>query len=314
MDTCVSEEPSSGSLLRFQAFLDQAKAIHALHVQPPSAMTGEPRRPMEQFLSFISTAKPLVAEQIRTSLQAHRRQLDHLCRWLIPQSCDILTAAGICRDEVRCTKLIAWMLWPEGQPQLALQLQSAWLKSLGLKDVASQITAAVEPQTEFATPSGDRADMVMHFQQPDFILIVEAKIDTEEHETPSSESQTQGYPLAVRQCLDVKENHPGAMVFLTPDGRGALGSEVITTTYSALLQVIAETASPDDLDAELRWAYAAAISHIFINATSGGPDGLDALIMYAKHGESILMSDEHVLKNLDFLGPLCRMLSSGGRI
>jgi hypothetical protein len=46
-------------------------------------------------------------------------------------------------------------------------------------DIAAKLTKAAEPKTELFDADGGRADLVLSFESPDFILIVEAKIDAE---------------------------------------------------------------------------------------------------------------------------------------
>ena len=127
-------------------------------------MTHHAQQSIAEFESFIAQAKPIVVQQIRETLQAHRAQLENLRRWVVPESCDILAVAGLSGREDRYTNLIAWMLWPEGKPELALRCQKAWLKALGLHKDAIQMKEAVKPEPQFETKDG-RPDMVMHFQQ-----------------------------------------------------------------------------------------------------------------------------------------------------
>ena len=216
---------SAETVSRFNAFIKQAKTLLSAPVLniKPEPHTHHGRQSITEFESFIAQAKPIVVQQIPATLRADRPQLANLCRWVVPQSCDILAVAGRSGHEDRYTNLIAWMLWPEGKPELALRCQKAWLKSLGHHKIAMQMKKGIKPVRQFVTKNG-RPDMVMHFQQPDFILIVEAKTDTEEHETPMNDRQTQTYPASVREKLGLPKNHPGAMVFLTRDGRDAVNS------------------------------------------------------------------------------------------
>jgi len=230
----------------------------------------------------------------------------------VPESVDILAVAGLSGDEDRYTKLIAWMLWPEGKPKLALRCQKAWLKSLGLHKIAMQMKKAIKPVPQFVTKNG-RPDMVMHFQQPDFILIMEAKTDTEEHETPNSDWQTQAYPAAVRERLGLPKNHPGAMVFLTRDGREAVNSNAIVTTYELLVTVIATSLSPDEINHNLRWAYSTVITHFLTHAVHSETDKVEAMRLLANNIslQQERLSNNQILENLSILGHLCRNLDMG---
>jgi hypothetical protein len=295
---------------RFNAFIEQAKAVMAHRELPAtSSLIRETKKdPIAQFESFVKQATPIVSKEIKTTLLTHRKRLANICRWLVPQSCDILTAAGLSRNEVRYTMLIAWMLWPEKRPDLALRLQKAWLKALGCDDISSGLAKAVKPRTELSTDGG-RADMVLDYEN--FIVIVEAKMDTDEHVTPNDTWQTEGYPASVRRNLNRPQDHPCVMVFLTPDGREAYAKDAIVTTYEILTTVVAETVSPEEVSCEmLRWAYSVVITHLLTHTTPGGPDGIEAIRQYAGRRDVDFTTDQ-ILKDLPFLGPLCRILRKG---
>jgi hypothetical protein len=301
---------SAETVSRFNAFTKQAKTLLSAPVVniKPEPHTHNARQSITEFESFIAQAKPIVVQQIRATLRAHRSQLTNLCRWVVPQSCDVLAVAGLRGHEDRYTNLIAWMLWPEGKPELALRCQKAWLKSLGLHKIAMQMKKAIKPVREFVTKNG-RPDMVMHFQQPDFILIVEAKTVTEEHETPNSDLQTRAYPAAVRERLGLPKNHPGAMVFLTRDGREADNSNAIVTTYELLVTVVAASLSPDEISHNLRWAYSSVITHFLTHAVPSETDKVEAMRLLANNIplQQERLSNDQILDNLSILGPLCRI-------
>lgn len=304
---------SAETVSQFNAFIKQANTLLSAPVLniKREPLTDYARQSITEFESFIAQAKPIVLQQIRATLRAHRSELTNLCRWVVPQSCEILAAAGLSGGENSYTNLIAWMLWPDGEPKLALRCQKAWLKSLGLK-IAIEMKEATRPMPQFVTKNG-RPDMVMHFQQPDFILIVEAKTGTEEHETPNNDWQTQAYPAAVRERLGLPKDHPGAMVFLTRDGREAVNSDAIVSTYERLATVIAASLSPDEISNNLRCAYSTVITHFLTHAAHSETDKVEAMRLLAKN---ILLrqerlSNNYILNNLSILGPLCRNLDIG---
>jgi hypothetical protein len=307
-------EVSAETVSRFKAFIQQAKTLLSsgeLHTQA-NPLTHHAQQSIAEFESFIAQAKPIVIQQIRETLQAHRAQLENLRRWVVPESCDILAVAGLLGDEDPYTNLIAWMLWPEGKPELALRCQRAWLKALGLHKDAMQIKEAVKPKTQFETKDG-RPDMVMHFQQLRLILIVEAKTGTSEHETPNSESQTQAYPAAVRERLGLPKDYRAEIVFLTPDGREAANPNAIATTYKSLVTVIAASLSPDEMSQHLRWGYSAVITHFLTHAVHSQADMIKAIRLVANYiplGRGGL-SNNQIFENLSTLGPLCRTLQMG---
>ena len=307
-----ADELGAETLSRFSAFIEKAKtALPLREFRAARSLTREPQQLIAHFEAFIRQAKPIVSEQIKNTLHTHRKRLDNICRWVVPHSCDILAVAGLRRDEVSYTNLIAWMLWPEGRPDLALRLQRAWLKALGRGDISTNLAKAVEPRTEVSTDGG-RADMVLNFENPDFILIVEAKMGTEEHSDPDDQWQTERYPASVRRSLQLPVDHPGVMVFLTPDGREAHAKAAIVTTYELLTTVIAETLSPEEIIPALRWAYSAVITHLLAHTTPGGFDGIEAIRQYACRCGVDFTNDE-LLTDLGFLGPLCRLLRLGER-
>jgi len=307
-------EVSPETVSRFKAFIQKAETLLStgeLHTKA-DPLTHYARQPIAEFESFIAQAKPIVVQQIRKTLQAHRAQLANLCRWVVPESCDILASAGLSGDEDRYTNLIAWMLWPEGKPELALRCQKAWLKALGLHKFAMQMKEAVKRVPQFVTKDG-RPDMVMHFQQLRFILIVEAKTGTKEHETPNSEWQTEAYPAAVREKLGLPKAYHARIVFLTPDGREAVNSNAIVTTYELLVTVIAASLSPDEISHNLRWAYSTVITHFLTHALHSQTDMIKAIRLlrnYIPSGPGGLSNDQ-ILENLSMLGPLCRTLQMG---
>lgn len=298
----------------FHAFVQKAKVIlSAPGSRPKSAPpTNRGEASIGEFESFVAQATPIVIREVRETLQARRATLEKLCRWVVPRSCDLLTAAGLSGNEDFYTNLIRWMLWPEGRPNVALRCQRAWLNALGLHDVAASIGEAVEPVVQFRTADG-RPDMVMHFQRPAFLLIVEAKVGSKEHDTPESEWQTEGYPRAVRQKLGLPEDHPCKMVFLTPGGCEAASPSAVVTTYEALVMAIAESLSPDDLGQGIRFGYSNVITHFLTHVPSGGSDEADVLRQLSEclQSEPKDLSDGLIMKELGRLGPLCRTLSIG---
>lgn len=299
------KEVTAETIAQFNAFIKSARNLL------PSCKTNTDAIP--EFSSFIEKAKPIVVQSIREILQAHRDLLKTITRWLVPESSDILAVAGLSGAEDPYTKLIAWMLWPEGRPDLALCLQKAWIEALGLPEIAMQLKKAVEPQPQFKTQDG-RPDMVMHFQQPAFVLIVEAKTGTEEHETPESDSQTQAYADAVLKTLKLPEDYNKKMVFLTRDGMEAADPNAINTTYGVLVTAIAGNLSRDQIDEDLRWAYSIVLTHFLTHAVGDGTVQTSAMRLLKNFElDPGALSDEQILKNLGILGPLCRALQQGNR-
>ncbi|MDA0323944.1 MAG: hypothetical protein O2923_14680 [Verrucomicrobia bacterium] len=310
--TTTVESNGPDAIIRFAAFIEQAKRLSGPAEKLEYREDSAAETSIAAFSEFLTRARPLVIEEVRNTLREHRGALNSISRWLLPPPCDILGAAGLNRDEVRYTRLIAWLLWPQGNPDLALRIQRAWLTKLGCVTVAENLTDAAEPKTEVATDDG-RADLVMHFAHPEFVVIVEAKIDTEEHATPNTAWQTAGYPAAVRRKLRLPEDHPGIMVFLTPDGREPHGSDVVVTTFEQVISTVSEAVCPHDLNPEMRWAYSAVITHLLTHATPGGADKVEAIRRYARCAQDE-MTEELLVRDLPLLGPLSRMLRNTGGI
>lgn len=264
----------------------------------------------KKFRFFLDKAEPIAIHHIRDVLKANRSRLKNLNGVLLEDTCDILAAAGLSGDEDRYTKLMAWMLWPEGKPELALRIQKAWLKALGLNNIAKQLKKAVKPETQKLTKNG-RLDMVFDFRKPNIVLIVEAKTGSEEHEAPSGEMQTIAYPAAFRRSLKLRYNHPIEVVFLTPDGRKAANSKAICTTYEKFVMAVAD--SIENISLGLRWAYSFAITHLLEHAVSEGTGSLSIIRRIVKRGSSISggLSNKDILKNVGTLGRLCRSLKAG---
>jgi hypothetical protein len=293
---------SSQAIAQFIAFVDQAK---------PILLTPRPRLSIAEFESFLEEAKPLAILQVRQALENQREQLKNVCCWLIPSSSDILAAAGLSGFENPYTNLIKWMLYPSGRPDLAIRCQRAWLKALNLP-IAEEIEEAIEPQVQFVIDDG-RADIVLHFQQQQCVVIIEAKTGTVEHETPRSKAQTIAYPPAVRRKLGLPADHPCEMIFLTQSGLLAADQSAINTTYDTLVSAIACELSPYELPFDLRWAYSTIITHLLTYAASGSFDKAEALRKLTNYlgGRAPSLTDEQIIAELATLGPICRALRLG---
>jgi hypothetical protein len=286
----------------FAVFIEHAKSILG---------HSRSRFPIGEFSEFLEASKPLVIQLVRQALKDHQGQLKNLCHWLIPSSLDILAVAGLSGFEDPYTNLIKWMLYPPGSPDLAKRCQCAWLKALGLP-VAQEITEAIEPRTQLGTEDG-RADMVLHFWQQQYLVIVEAKIGSEEHETPKSSAQTKAYPSAVRMRLGLPDDYPGIMVFLTPDGVLAADASAINTTYDTLVTALACELSPAELPPHLNWAYSTIVTHLLTHAASGSLNKAEALrkLSACLGGRAASLTDEQIIAELGTLGPICRTLEQG---
>lgn len=289
-------------LERFAAFAEGASALRR-------ASLPEARLP--QFATFTERAAPVMLEHLRGELHEYRDELAMLCRWIVPTSSEILGAAGLAGDEVRYTRLVAWMLFPPGHERLALECQRSWLRSLGLSQLAQQIEAPARPEAEVVTDEG-RADLVLHYACARHLLIVEAKVDAEEYVSDDGEAQTMIYPRSVRKRRGLAPDYPGTMLFLTPDGREPASQEALPCRFDRLVEAVLQALDGRKLPDDLRWAYATVATHLLAHASPHGADaatGLREIAQWLRQQESA-PSDEELLRNLTTLGPLLRGITS----
>lgn len=307
---------SAETVTSFKQFVQQAAAALGRGLDPKEKISeNEAQYSAKEFESFISRAKPLVIHEIRQTLLAHRPTIERIGRWLIPESCDTIAAAGLVGDEDSYTNLIAWLLYPQQYPRTALKLQQAWIEALGRPDIAAQMKEAAIPKTQFHTKDG-RPDLVLHLEEPSFVLVVEAKTQTSEHETPAGCKQTEGYLKAVLRQLGLPEDHKGVMIYLTQNLEKASDQMTVNTTYQTLMTTIAGSLSQNDFNPELRLVYASVITHFLTYAAPGGVNAVTTLRNLAGHmrHEKVDLTDDYLLSNLRGLGSLCDELRGGGSL
>lgn len=300
------------TISQFHNFIQKATALLGrVEIVEEGTTTQALEADLRRFERFINESKRTIAEHIRKTLKTHRGRLLTLSRSILPESCEILGVAGFAGNEDPYTNLVAWMLWPESNPDLALRLQKAWLEALELREWAMKLEEPAKPRPQFVTPDG-RPDLVMHFSKPDVILVVEAKTGAEEHETPGGVPQSKAYLPAVRLALKVRSDHPAEMVFLTPDGRHPADETAKATTYEKLTVVIAEILSHENVSPEMRWAYCCVLTHLLTHTTRGGREMVNAIRQYAaKNVDLDGLTDDGIVADLAFMGPLCRTLRLG---
>jgi hypothetical protein len=127
--------------------------------------------------------------------------------------CDPWAVAGLGRDEVRNSAVLAWLLNPRGSHGLGVSALHGLLQELEHFDCKFPTTTGrycnvrveVNPDGEL----GNRVDIELDAEN--FYLIIEAKINA-----PEGDKQLSKYgDLALQRA----RNRPWALVFLTPDGR-----------------------------------------------------------------------------------------------
>ena len=254
----------------------------------------------QQFLAWIREARPLLAQKLRVSLAACRGRFKPFSEWLTPDSPDLLTVAGLSGFEDPYTELLAWALNPPGGPVLALRMQKAWLTCLGISE-AGQMTKPASVNTQVVTVDG-RPDLVLFCDELQFLVVVEAKTFSPEHQTPSGRMQTVAYPAAVRKHLRLASDTTTYMVFLTLDGSAAADEKTISTTYADFVKALTAEVPPSELaNVYLRWNYSTIFTHLLAQTSPGDRNSVDLL----REAEVLAASvennfdDEVILDNLE---------------
>jgi hypothetical protein len=294
---------TNNTLARFRAFVEATKVL------PPSVdekTHASEEATLQAFKDLIELATPLLLKDIRQCLVDHRAELDHLACWLIPSGHDLLSVARLAGSEDAYTELIGWMLDPRDHPMEALRCQRALLASLG--PGGRKLVEPVDPQTQFDTGTS-RPDLVMHFEKLDFVLVVEAKTGSDEHETPDGVMQCRAYPPHVRSKLGLNADYPVRVVYLTPDGEYAEDSDAIPITYLDLVRTFGLALRPDHLPDYLRWSYATIFTHFLACATPESVDVADAIRrVNARASRSKKTLDNGtILRNIGGFGALTRL-------
>lgn len=131
--------------------------------------------------------------------------------------CDPWDVAGLKRDEVRNSRVLAWMLDPReshgfGSVFLRAVVEKA-LPGIEVTDDRYRYTVRTE-----SSPDGDNSNRLdIEIEAPDFYLVIEVKIDAVE-----GEQQVARYAEVCK--ARVKDKKPWKIVFLTPAGRKALSA------------------------------------------------------------------------------------------
>jgi hypothetical protein len=231
------------------------------------------------FAAFVARAKPVTVGFLWRRLEENRSELKALCEWTVPERSEILWQAGLRGDETHCTRLVGWMLYPPGEPALALRCQCAWLRALSLQGLdVSSVRKAVTPVFESVTADG-RPDLFLDYRDARLLVVVEAKVAAEEHLTPSGLAQTRAYPAAVRRRLGLAPDYPVVMVFLTKDGQLPDATDAIPATYNDLVVALRPVLDAARLEDDLRWAYSVAITHLLRVASRDGSDRPDLPVL-----------------------------------
>jgi len=276
--------PSRDELVaQFERFLEKARPLVAenlveanAEVRPRLEVTpAEPSHDSKvaDFERFLDQARPLVVGNMIEAMVEVRPRLELVRPWMLDQ--DILTVVGASFVEDAYTELLAWVLYPQGNPTVALACQRAWLSVLGITK-ASSIETPVIPHTQFVAQGG-RPDMIMDYRAAGFVVVVELKTGSEEHDTPHGGMQTEAYPQLVRRSLALPDECDVEMVFLTPSGIPAANEQAINTTYHQFVVALAITLDGLTLDSSLKWSYSTIFTHLLRHASPNRLDGAKIL-------------------------------------
>lgn len=298
--------------IRFRLFIEKAKQLRSPAKNKENLPRSIPADPVEGLRSFIKASKPLLVKRIRDILTKHGDDIRRLGRWILPEGFDLMEIAGKSGFEDCSTNLIGWMLFPPRKPDWALHCQQSWLKTLKLPPEGIHISHAAVPKIQYDTDNG-RTDLVLFYEDDQYLLIVESKIGSSEHDAPEGQPQTTAYPDSVRLKLGLPLDFPGAMVFLTPSGSPARDEAAINTTFEVLITSIVEALSAEVLPPIYQFCYSSIITNLLTAASSEGNDKAAILRNLNEHleGQELLLTDEQIIEQIWILGPICGNLEQG---
>lgn len=175
-------------------------------ILPPQAKPTK----QEQYkrLADVSALNMFLAEDIKEPLIAARRG---------GFLCDPWDVAGLKRDEVRNSRVLAWML----DPRESHGFGSVFLRAV-VEEVLPEIIEVTDDRYRYtvrteSSPDGDSANRLdIEIEALDFYLVIEVKIDAAE-----GERQVARY---AEVCDARAKGKPWKIVFLTPAGRKALSA------------------------------------------------------------------------------------------
>jgi hypothetical protein len=208
----------------------------------------------------------MLIEPLAPALAGLRERVALLQPWLMPH--DLLAIAGLDYAEDAYTELVAWALNPNTHPASAGRRQQAWLAHLKLPSEIA-LRSPTHPVTQLLTADGI-PDLVLRYAE--FVVVVEAKTVSDEHDTPSGAMQTLAYAAAVRTTLGLPASTPVYIVFLTPDRRQAANPDAVRTSYLDFVLAMAEALDPNELSQDLHAAFKMVLSHFALYAVPPGFD------------------------------------------
>jgi PD-(D/E)XK nuclease superfamily protein len=260
---CTATTDLATGTKRFREFVARSEALLG---------TAGTQDPSTAFRVFIQRAAPLLVEPISNALENLRPRVAMLRPWITPH--DLLAVAGLAYAEDPYTELIAWALAPSTHRPSAERRQRSWLESLPLRTPIA-FPSPAEPLTQLATVNGV-PDLVLQYDE--FVVVVEAKTGSSEHDTPGRTPQTLAYPQAVASTFGLPSDTPVHIVFLTPDRRAATNPEAVRASYVDLVVALAGALEPDELLDDLRSAFKMLFTHFLLHAAPLGYDSRPLLL------------------------------------
>jgi len=155
--------------------------------------------------------------------------------------CDPWDVAGLKRDEVRNSKVLAWLLDPKGSHGLESKLMCSLLTALRISSQALNFPESPHNTCRVrveSSPDGDRSNRLdIEIDDPNFYLIIEVKIDAVE----SNDQLLKYGKLGQTRSM----SRPWAIVFLTPHGffpvtAGNYEDKVIPLSWKRLSVILSQ--------------------------------------------------------------------------
>lgn len=284
---------------RFGAFVAQSESL--LTDRDSSPADSEP--PLQEFLAFLARARPTLAAPLRDLANELAPEVQELAEWMLDH--DLLRIARRRYDEDAYTNLIAWALHPDTHPASALTRQRGWLRVLW-PDEPPHISEVTTPLTQVWTEESGVPDMVLNLA--DLTVVVEAKTGSREHEAAQTgKDQTLVYPEAVRKVLELPDDKPVHMVFLTPDKRPASNENAILTSYAEFATGLAVGLRDVALPADVRHSLSTIITHFATCSSPGDEDDVVRLVRSSATwlgDEAVVGDDARLLAHLHDLHEL----------
>jgi hypothetical protein len=201
---------------RFELLVSEFKRLRERRLSDEEAHASARRRAFEM---LTAAARPRVLERLRHSQERVESWRRENLQTLAPF--DLFAVLGIDGREASYTSALAWLLSPAATPSAhdiaaAIQAKILWT-DMRPPAIGGPLLSAT---TEVTTIDG-RVDLLLEFD--DRAIVVETKVWTDEHATPSGLPQSEAYVSAVEALLERRGNDkPVFVVLLTPDGRAPL--------------------------------------------------------------------------------------------